>query len=255
MSVTKNTYTLNTIKQLIDLNGDSTNFDLSFTVTCQDETPFDLLVVDQTTLDNNPDLEYKQANKTISGSIVADKNVYQNYFLILKSATPCVVDVELTKKELPKTPEMNMDVLEQPSQQAPVIEHYTPQTPARKWLGIGLRVFVAIAVLYLVYRVYKYYSDKKSDVKTKDVEETEEGQVQNFKSLYNHSPPNPTPPRNQSPYSQTPSEPREANNESSKRSVEHSFKPTMNYSSTKSSEQSDDGDNFSLLSRLRNCAH
>ena len=85
MSYQKNTYILSKVKQLIDLNGDSINFDISFTVNCQDDTPFKLLVVDQTTLDNSEELEYKEQTNTISGNIVADKNVYQNYFLLLRS--------------------------------------------------------------------------------------------------------------------------------------------------------------------------
>ena len=110
MSQTKKTYTLGKIKQLIDLNGDSTNFDLSFKVTCKNDTPFDLLVVDQTTLDNTPELQYKQVNRTISGNIVSDKNIYQNFFLILKSDKKCDVDVELTKKVLPKTPDVSTEI-------------------------------------------------------------------------------------------------------------------------------------------------
>lgn len=105
----KKTYTLGKIKQLIDLNDDSTNFDLSFTVTCHDDTPFQMLVVDQTTLDNNPELEYKNVKNSISGNIVSDKNIYQNYFLILKSEKVCKVDVETIKKVLPKTPTEVLD--------------------------------------------------------------------------------------------------------------------------------------------------
>ena len=59
MEQSKKIYTLGKIKQLIDLNGDSTNFDLSFKVTCADDTHFHVLVVDQETLDNNQELEYK----------------------------------------------------------------------------------------------------------------------------------------------------------------------------------------------------
>jgi hypothetical protein len=104
MSIIKKTYTLGKIKQLIDLNGESTNFELSFTIKCKDDTPFQILVVDQTTLDNSTELDYKDARKVISGNIIADKNIYQNYYLILRSEVPCVVDVELNKKELPLTP-------------------------------------------------------------------------------------------------------------------------------------------------------
>jgi hypothetical protein len=103
MAGVKQTHNLGKIKKLIDLNGDSINFDLSFTVTCKDDTPFNALVVDQSTLDNGQELVYKEVKKTISGNILADKNVYQNYFLILKSDNPCDIELEIVKKDLPKT--------------------------------------------------------------------------------------------------------------------------------------------------------
>lgn len=91
------TYKLGRIKQLIDLNGDVTNFNLKFSVKSKDNSEFEAIVVDQNTLDNNQNIEYKKAPGTISGNIVADKNVYQNYFLLLKSEIPseCVVETEL----------------------------------------------------------------------------------------------------------------------------------------------------------------
>ena len=103
MTSTKKTYNLSKIKQLIDLNGDSTNFDIQFRVKEKNNKPFDILVVDQTTLDNSPDLQYKKANGQMSGSMIQDKNVYQNYFIVLKADEPCECDVEIIKKELPKT--------------------------------------------------------------------------------------------------------------------------------------------------------
>ena len=108
MSGVKQTHNLGKIKKLIDLNGDSINFDLSFTVTCKDDTPFNALVVDQSTLDNGQELVYKEVKKTISGNILADKNVYQNYFLILKSDSPCDIELEIVKKDLPKTANSGM---------------------------------------------------------------------------------------------------------------------------------------------------
>ena len=111
---TNQTYKLGKIKQLIDLNGDSINFDISFSVKCKDSTPFNLLVVDQETLDNE-DLVYKDAKHSISGNIVADKNIYQNHFLILKSDTPCDVEVEIKKIDLPETPDIRTSGRAQPS--------------------------------------------------------------------------------------------------------------------------------------------
>jgi hypothetical protein len=99
----KQTHILGKTKKLIDLNGDSINFELSFTVTCKDDTLFNVLVIDQLKLDNGQDLVYKECKKTISGNIVSDKNFYQNYFLILKSEIPCEVEIEIVKKNLPIT--------------------------------------------------------------------------------------------------------------------------------------------------------
>jgi hypothetical protein len=89
-------------KQLIDLNGDSINFDLTFTATSSENADFHALVVDQNTLDKVPhdSLEFKRASGSISGNIVSDKNIYQNYFLCLKSDKPCQVEVIINKKEI-----------------------------------------------------------------------------------------------------------------------------------------------------------
>jgi len=88
------------MKQLVDLNGDITNFELTFTAKSQDGSPFEALVVDQTTLDSNPSLEYKKAEGTISGNIISDKGVYQNYFLLLKSDSITECDVSIEIKEI-----------------------------------------------------------------------------------------------------------------------------------------------------------
>lgn len=176
MSQTNKTYTLGKIKQLIDLNGDSTNFDLSFKVTCHDNTPFYLLVVDQTTLDNTPELKYKEATGSISGNIVADKNIYQNYFLILKSDKTCNVDVELTKKVLPKTPNFP-----EPNQQVPTGEHMpvdprqvrrsnVPHVSSKKseinWKKIGLIALVVVVGLGVLWWLYKRKTPDKNNDKS-----------------------------------------------------------------------------------------
>ncbi len=95
------------MKQLIDLNGDTVNFDLTFTATSKDGSVFDILVVDQTMLDSNQPLEYKKANGTMSGNIVSDKGVYQNYFLLLKSDNQCECEVVIDIKEIEPKPRNN----------------------------------------------------------------------------------------------------------------------------------------------------
>ena len=57
--ITENTIDVGRIKQMIDLNGDSINFEVSFTIKSKDGKPFEMLVTDQNTLDTKADLEYQ----------------------------------------------------------------------------------------------------------------------------------------------------------------------------------------------------
>lgn len=165
MSVTKKTVKLGKIKQLIDLNGDSTNFDLSFKVSCHDDTPFKVLVVDQTTLDNTPELQYKETSKTISGNIVSDKNVYQNHFLVLKADNECTVDIELTKKILPKTPDTEMGVLPFDMQRDRMRSPQKVSTgdSCISWKKVGLIALVVVIGLVVLWWLYKRKGDTKTN--------------------------------------------------------------------------------------------
>lgn len=100
MSVKKN-LSLTDRQQLVDLNEDTVNFNLNFTVVSKDKVPFYLIVVDQNTLDKDDPLEFKHCDKgVISGNIISDKDVYQNYYLCLKADNPCDVQVIIDKKEI-----------------------------------------------------------------------------------------------------------------------------------------------------------
>ena len=97
---TKKVITLSSVKQLIDLNGSSTNVDITFTAKSLDNSDFYALVVDQKTLDSNVPLEFKLAKGSIAANIISDNNVYQNHFLCLKSDKPCQVEILIDKKEI-----------------------------------------------------------------------------------------------------------------------------------------------------------
>lgn len=278
MSQSKKTYTLGKIKQLIDLNGDSTNFDLSFKVTCQDDTPYNILVVDQTTLDNTPELQYKEARKSISGNIVADKNVYQNYFLILKSEKPCVVDVELTKKVLPKTPSGPIESGPIPGPGNPV-----PSSRPRKtvissppssipWKKIGLIALVVVIGLGILWWLYKR-KGKETDKNEAPFEHSYTLGQQNFDmspvaSSCGNTPARSSPapePVGRSSHKQLNVSPAQSSSGDHRgyrpkpSRISHSFKPAsvspdvMSQASHQSSTRSDAGGN-SLLYRLRKFA-
>jgi flagellar basal body-associated protein FliL len=164
MSHTKKTYRLGKIKQLVDLNGSSINFDLNFKVSAKNGNPntiFNVLVVDQKTLDNNNELTYKEVKGSISGNILADKNVYQNYFLVLKADKVCEVEVELMKKNLPKTPE---NVISQPQSVQPQQPLLT-SPPKKKKSNFIKYILVAIIIIGGLFLLWWLYKRKKGNTK------------------------------------------------------------------------------------------
>lgn len=88
--------------QLIDLNKDLTNFRLRFECHGEDpEVAYQVCVTNQTELDTTEMSALAMRTVeggSISGNIVADSNVYQNYFLVLKSDVDTnvqvIVDIE-----------------------------------------------------------------------------------------------------------------------------------------------------------------
>ena len=95
---------INNMKTLVDLNGDDVNFDIDFKVTSKNNEPYIISVVDQKTLDNQEDLEYKEVvDGYIAGNVKNTKNVYQNYFLCLKSPSESEIecDIEIIRNTPP----------------------------------------------------------------------------------------------------------------------------------------------------------
>lgn len=161
MSINNKTYSLSNMKQLIDLNGDVTNFDLTFTATSQDGSPFYALVVDQTTLDSNPSLEYKKAEGTISGNIISDKGVYQNYFLILKSDNPCKCNVSIQLKEIPQSSSSQPQLETREKFKSSASSKKTSKSSSN-WFLILVIVVVCCAVLWWFYGKKKKNSSESS---------------------------------------------------------------------------------------------
>jgi len=175
-------------QQLVDLNEDTTNFDLTFTASATNGSDFDVLVVDQATLDSNPALEFKRTSGgSISGNIVSDKDTYQNYFLCIKADHPTEVNIAINKREIPPNPSHQMHHQQahhqQPDQQA---HHQQPnqqaqrmqqmqrqqdrllpqQAPQQSNNGMNTKklIYIAIAVLgggFLLYYFYTKMNTKK----------------------------------------------------------------------------------------------
>jgi hypothetical protein len=104
MGTTEKKYNVGTRAQLIDLNGDQVNFEVVFDVVSENRAPFEAVIVDQNTLDTKAVIDYKPVKDgRINGTILADKNVYQNYFLLLKADQDCVCNVTVTMKPVDMT--------------------------------------------------------------------------------------------------------------------------------------------------------
>ncbi len=160
-------YKLNNIKQLIDLNKDKKNFELDFQVESSDGKHFDALVVTQEMLDSENPLEYQKAEGFISGKIVADKDIYQNYLLVLKSNDPVECKVMINIKDiLPSLQkEENNNLPERKPQQFRERESILkkPKNGKKSWFTFKNLIFVGLILLGAVLLWYFYFYKKTED--------------------------------------------------------------------------------------------
>ena len=95
---------INSKNQLIPLNGELINFELSFKVTTPDHQPFFALVLPKKEIDSYASLEkieLKEAPGFIKGNIKNNDNNYEDYFLLLrKEGEPITSQVEIDIKEI-----------------------------------------------------------------------------------------------------------------------------------------------------------
>ena len=156
MTTNKQTYKVGKQRMLVDLNGNLTNFDLTFTATSKNGESFDIIVVDQETLDSSSasEMQYKTAEGSISGNILADKNNYQNYYLCLKANKPTDVDIEITRKQVQPQPPPQQRQQPPPQQrQQPPPQLIPPTKAGTNWKMISIVVVIlgGSALLYYFY--------------------------------------------------------------------------------------------------------
>lgn len=92
------------VKQLVDLNKQLTNFKCQFHVESENKQPFEMIVINQRLLDKQEDIEFINVEDGVnSGEFVMDKNIYDNWFLVLRSKQPVKVFVKIDTEPLPDT--------------------------------------------------------------------------------------------------------------------------------------------------------
>lgn len=123
------------IKQLVDINGELTNFKAHFEVSIVSGEKFKMAIADQNMLDEGGEPQYKEIDGSISGDITMDKNVLGHFYIILKSDNPSKVHVKVDIQELP------MKKIDYDPQKMPPPEGYIPgQTPGQTPHGPGNQI-------------------------------------------------------------------------------------------------------------------
>ena len=143
----KKSLKLSTTNQLVDLNENSVNFDLTFKVVSEANKPFYFTIVDQEMLDINKDLDFKKIeNGVVTANIIASKNVYQNYFICLKADEDVNVEVFIDKKEIEPEKVSKNEISE---------NNKNNENNEYNYKKIGYAVGITIALLVSIYLIYK----------------------------------------------------------------------------------------------------
>lgn len=151
---------VNHIMRLVELNkNNEINFELEFNAKSKNNEPFQILIVDQQTLDDNDNLQYETATMgSISGNIKSDKNIYKKYFLALKSKNECEVEVNFNINKLPDNIPQPEDI--KPLSAIPLTETKVEKTIS--WRMILILIVIIIGVMLMIY-IYNNSESKKND--------------------------------------------------------------------------------------------
>ena len=159
----KNTYSLSKTKKMISINDETINFNASFSITSTKNIPFQCIIANQHILDTTDpsELQYEKFTST-SGEVIVNNNVYQHWYIILKSAEPNEVEIEINFEKLP-------DYIPQIQPSTPTI----PSQPKETSVVVKAKndnvqyIMYLIILLVIAYFVYKTFSsDKASSLPT-----------------------------------------------------------------------------------------
>lgn len=177
---------INSKPQLLDLNQDLVNFDMTFKVNSENETPFQALVLSKSELDKYQDIkdiEMKEAPGFIKGNITANDNTYENYFLILKKndgVTKAMVELEIEelKSSTEETLNDNNVVVENNNQN--IFSFYD-----QYFYHIIFVLILSLACFY----AYNYMKTKKTKLnKDTIIPSSEKSVISSTESLANNMP-------------------------------------------------------------------
>lgn len=162
--MSKKTYTLGPIQQLVDLSGTFVNFEAEFHAKTQDGSPFFFTVTTQERLDNGDDLQFHKAEGEIRDKITVNGNGGQHVWLVLKSDTESMCDIVVNTSEIKESNPPPPPLPPPQNQQLQPIQHMQTQSNGSQlqrphvkskfsvnWMLIGVIVVMALIGLYLFF--------------------------------------------------------------------------------------------------------
>ena len=93
-------YEVNSLKKMIDLNGDSRNFYIKLRVESEGHAPFYALIAPEKALDDITSYNYVEKG-VFEAELSNNDNVFQTYRLVLKADQPIKCTVSKMKQEIP----------------------------------------------------------------------------------------------------------------------------------------------------------
>lgn len=150
------TLELSSRHQLVDLNKKLVNFKLDFNVVSLNDKEFEAIVIHQSDINKHDSLDtiqMKTAPKRISGDIIADNNVYENYFLILRSNEPQNVEIKTFIQEIEPRIQENLEMQQEDVKSEKAVPFYKTR---------GCWALIAIALILLGFYLKDHFFKKTS---------------------------------------------------------------------------------------------
>jgi hypothetical protein len=132
---TKAVVNLDIDKQFFEITEGLINFEVDFEVKTENNTPFEIAVVDQKTLDSDQFPYRRIENGQANGKVTNDSNRRLPFFMVLKSDTPTKAVVVLQKTILPLTGEDVANTLTAQTQQPSAAHRQASRSKPRKSFG------------------------------------------------------------------------------------------------------------------------
>lgn len=178
------TYLVNSIKTLIDLNGDATNFHLVFNVKSANNAPFEMAIVDQQTMNTQESLQYQLIKEgEINGELTWDRNIFQTFYMILKAKNPTEISVDLDLNLI--EPSSFNETVQQPELQMVKGISSSPKTETNYTLYLGILIACVVVGIIVYFNKDAEGSKMTSDIKPKIVPSSGESILAKLKQAPN----------------------------------------------------------------------